>query len=328
MPFTETEKEEIEWGHFQQRRSHGKPSHVLDSQSAIDFVSEVDLGGDAPYASQARNEEDIPLVDRGKRKLPQTGGRRVKHQLAPAGACSGESAGVQAAGTPLRIPRIAVASQQGSQEIERGGAKAQKLPRAGAVQGLHSAPSATKSPAAGAGGAVRPHKAAGTTGWKNRSPCNVPERAAHAQHAHALNHKNGTSRKGALTAAKSPLRDTGNIPVGLHLNAQKWVQDGDRDYRCKQEPETPADRSPRRSARIAQHKITPAADADKALANLSQMCILTQDTSEVDDPDYDDGGQIPTLPLHRTTDQGESSFCLPRLFVLFPTTTPCLIEPS
>lgn len=308
MLVTETEREEIEWGQFKQRRSCGKPSHVLDSQSAITFLSE-ELG--APVVArapppQSRNEEDIPLADRGKRKLPQAGGRRVKQHSAPA-ACSGESAGAAGArAAPLRIPRIAVASQQGSQDIERG-AKAQKLPKVG--QGRQSAPAVARSPAAATGGGVKQQKGAGADrgGWKGRSPGNVTDRAVHAQ---PRNHNNGAVRQaGASTVAKSPLRDSGNIPVGAYANAQNWARDGDRDYKCKQDPEHAGDRSPRRSARIAQHNITPAADADKALANLSQMCILTQDTSEVDDPDYD-GGRIPTLPLHRTSDQGKISFSL------------------
>lgn len=300
---SDTEREEIEWGLFKQRRSCGKPSRVLDSQSAMDFLADG-LGGAVGGAPKPHDEEDMPLADRGKRKLPQAGGRRVKQHSAPAGACSGESAGAQAA--PMRIPRIAVASQQGSQDVERG-AKAQKLQKA--AQGRQSVPAVARSPATATGGATKQPKLVGA--WKSRAPCNGTDRAAHAHadgHASTRHHSSGAARQGASTAAKSPLQDSGNIPFGAHAHAQKSARDGDRDYKCKHELEQlPGDRSPRRSARIAQHNIAPAADADKALANLSQMCILTQTASDVDDPDYD-GGRIPVLSLHPSTSDHGTAF--------------------
>ena len=312
-PETDTEREEIEWGLFKQRRSCGKPARMLDSQSAVAFLSE-DLEGAlghgtgamhcAPHIEKHRDEEDLPLADRGKRKLPQAGGRRVKQQhSAPESACSGESAGVHVA--PMRIPRIAVASQQGSQDVELGAKAPETLLKR--PQGRQSAPAAARSPAPAAGGSTKHSKAA--DGWKGRSTCDGTGRAAQnaahkSAHVPVRNHSSGAAWQGSAAAAKSPLQDSGNIPFGDHAHAQKWARDGgDRDYKCKQEPEHPADRSPRRSARISQHNFIPAADADKALANLSQMCMLTQSASDADDPDYK-GGR-PILPLHvSTTDHG------------------------
>lgn len=284
IPVTETQREEIEWSQFQQRRSGGKPSHVLDSQNATNFLEEL---------LHEAAEEDIPLIDRAKRKLPQAVGRRVKQHTAAPRAGSGESAGPQAS-ISLKIPRIAVASQQGSQDVTQKGEHGQNPTKT--KQGRPSAPAAAKSPvpmrhSEDARTALKREKKSPYSG-ANRSPQPVNRSST------------GGARQGVANTSKSPLRDSGNIPFGAHASAHKWAQDGDGDYKCKADPGCSADRSPRRSARIARHNIVPAADADKALANISQVCRLTQDTSE--DPCCNDD-RTRTLNIQRVSDHG--MFC-------------------